>query len=123
MSSNLSKKVAIRHTRSLRVRKKLRGTSLRPRLCVVKTNKHIQVQLIDDDAGRTLGATGTFAKEFRNTEFAAKNKSSAAKLGEAIAKIAKEQHVTHVIFDRGQFKYHGILAALADSARAAGLQF
>lgn len=107
----------------MRVRKKLRGTSSKPRLCVVKSNKHIQAQLIDDESGKTLGMVATFAKEFRETEFAKKNKSSAAKLGEKIAEIAKKNNVTEVIFDRGPFKYHGILAALADSARAAGLQF
>lgn len=117
------KKEKIRKTRAMRVRKKLRGTGLKPRLCVVKSNKHIQVQLIDDEAGKTLGSTATFSKEFANTDFAKKNKASAAKLGEKIAEIAKEQNVTEVVFDRGPFKYHGILAALADGARAAGLQF
>ena len=109
--------------RALRVRKHLRGTSMKPRLCVVKTNKHIQVQLIDDEKGCTLGQTATFAKEFRGTEFAVKNKESAKKLGEAIASIAKEKNIVEVVFDRGPFKYHGILAALADAARSGGLQF
>jgi large subunit ribosomal protein L18 len=112
-----------RHKRALRVRKHLYGTAAKPRLCVVKTNQHIQVQLIDDDAGATLGQTATFAKEFRNTEFAAKNKNSARKLGETIAEIAKKKNIKTVIFDRGPFKYHGILAELADAARSAGLQF
>ncbi len=116
-------KHAGRVKRGLRVRKKLKGTAVCPRLCVVKSNKNIQVQLIDDEAGKTLGSTATFAKEFRNTEFAVKNKVSAAKLGEVIADIAKKLHINQVIFDRGPFKYHGILAALADSAREAGLQF
>jgi large subunit ribosomal protein L18 len=123
MTNEIIKKEKIRKTRSLRVRKKLRGTSQRPRMCVVKSNKHIQVQLIDDEAGKTIGSAATFAKEFRNTEFSKKSKASAAKLGEQIAAIAKENNVLEVIFDRGPFKYHGILAALADSARAAGLQF
>lgn len=117
------RKQEIRLKRAMRVRKKLRGTSAKPRLCVVKSNKHIQVQLIDDEAGKTLGTAATFAKEYCNTEFSKKNKASAAKLGEKIAEIAKGQNVTEVVFDRGPFKYHGILAALADSARAAGLQF
>lgn len=117
------KKEKIRKTRAMRVRKKLQGTGLKPRLCVVKSNKHIQVQLINDEAGVTLGSTATFSKEFINTDFAKKNKASAAKLGEKIAAIAIEQNVTEVVFDRGPFKYHGILATLADSARAAGLKF
>ena len=123
MKSNLVKKELVRRNRTFRVRKKLHGTSLRPRLCVVKSNKHIQVQLINDDEGKTLGSAATFSKEFRGTDFAKKNKTSAAKLGEQIADIAKKLNVTQVIFDRGPFKYHGLLAALADSARAAGLQF
>ena len=123
MRSQQIKKQTIRHKRAMRVRKSLRGTQARPRLSVFKSNKHIQVQLIDDESGKTLGMTSTFSKEFRDTEFSKKNKSSAAKLGEKIAEIAKKHDVTEVIFDRGQFKYHGILAALADGARAAGLQF
>lgn len=123
MRSILIKKERIRKKRSMRVRQNLRGTSLKPRLCVIKSNKHIHVQLIDDESGKTLGMTATFAKEFRDTDFSKKNKASAAKLGEKIAEIAKENNVSEVVFDRGPFKYHGILAALADSARAAGLQF
>jgi large subunit ribosomal protein L18 len=109
--------------RALRVRKHLNGTPQKPRLCVVKSNNHIQVQIIDDTNGVTLGSTATFAKEFRNTEFVKKNKISARKLGERIAEIAKEKNITEVIFDRGPFKYHGILAELADAARAGGLKF
>ncbi len=116
-------KQRLRRTRSLRVRKLLHGTNDRPRLSVHKSNKHIQVQLVDDDSGKTLGTIGTFAKEFRNTEFCKKNKVSARKLGETIAEVAKKQNIKEVIFDRGPFKYHGILAELADAARKAGLQF
>lgn len=123
MSSSLIRKERTRKNRTFRVRKKLQGNSTKPRLCVIKSNKHIHVQLIDDEAGKTLGSTATFAKEFRDTEFAKKNKASAAKLGEKIAEIAKQHNVLEVVFDRGPFKYHGILAALADGARAAGLQF
>lgn len=123
MRNELIKKEQIRKRRTMRVRQKLRGTSSKPRLCVIKSNKHIHVQLIDDESGKTLGMAGTFDKEFRNTDFSKKNKASATKLGEKIAEIAKQNDVKVVIFDRGPFKYHGILAALADSARAAGLQF
>lgn len=109
--------------RALRVRKTLRGCQQKPRLSVVKSNKHIQVQIIDDEAGVTLGGTATFAKEFANTEFGKKSKAAAKKLGEKIAEIAKEKNIKEVVFDRGPFKYHGVLAELADAARAAGLQF
>lgn len=121
---NLStKNQGLRSKRALRVRKHLRGTSEKPRLCVVKSNQHIQAQLIDDEKGVTLGGVATFSKELKNTEFGKKNKSSARKLGELIAEIAKKINVKEVIFDRGPFKYHGILAELADAARAGGLQF
>lgn len=121
---NISKnRYRLRQARALRVRKHIHGTATKPRLCVIKTNKHIQVQLIDDDAHATIGSIATFSKEFKNTEFASKNKASAAKLGEKIAAIAQEKNIKEIVFDRGQFKYHGILAALADAARGAGLQF
>lgn len=123
MRNNISKKSILQKKRSLRVRKHLHGTSAKPRLCVVKSNKHIQAQLIDDDAKTTIGSTATFSKEFRGTEFGKKNKSSARKLGEKIAEIAKEKNIKEVVFDRGPFKYHGILAELANAARGAGLQF
>lgn len=123
MRNQLIKKQEVRRKRALRVRKTLRGTSAKPRLSVIKSNKHIHVQLINDEAGHTIGTAATFAKEFRNTEFSKKNKTSAAKLGEVIAEIAKKHNVTEIVFDRGPSKYHGILAALADSVRAAGLQF
>lgn len=113
----------LRTSRALRVRKHIHGTAAKPRLCVVKSNKHIHVQLIDDDNHVTIGSAATFSKEFKNSEFARKNKASAAKLGEKIAKIAQENNIKEIVFDRGPFKYHGILAALADAAREAGLQF
>lgn len=113
----------LRKTRALRVRKHIHGTASKPRLCVVKSNKHIQVQLIDDDSHATIASAATFSKEFKNTEFARRNKASAAKLGEKIAQIATQKNIKEIVFDRGPFKYHGILAALADSARNAGLQF
>lgn len=123
MNNQAKKNFQLREKRALRVRKHLRGTSMKPRLCVVKSNSHIQAQLIDDESGHTLGGTATFAQEFRNTEFNKKNKASARKLGEQIAEIAKSKNIKEVVFDRGPFKYHGILAELADGARAGGLQF
>lgn len=123
MRNQILKKQRLKKTRALRVRKILRGCAAKPRLSVVKSNKHIQVQLIDDEKGITLGSTATFAKEFAKTEFNCKNKASAKKLGEKIAEIAIGLNIKAVVFDRGPFKYHGILQELADSARQAGLQF
>lgn len=116
---NAAKKVK----RQLRVRKHLRGTPEKPRLSVVKTNKNIIVQLIDDENRVTLVSTGTLCSEFKNTEFAKKSKASAKKLGEIIGKKAKEKNINKVVFDRGSHKYHGILAELANAARESGLEF
>lgn len=123
MRNTLIKSNKIRRRRAMRVRQNIMGTQSKPRLSVFKSNCHIQAQLIDDETGATLGSIGTFSKEFRKTEFSKKNKTSAKKLGERIAEIAKEKNIKEVVFDRGQFKYHGILAELANAARAGGLQF
>lgn len=123
MINNIVRKQIQKKRRALRVRQHLHGTSTKPRLSVIKSNKHIQAQLIDDETHSTLGAVATFTKEFRGTEFGKKNKASAKKLGEKIAEIAKQKNVKEVVFDRGPFKYHGILAEFADAARNAGLQF
>lgn len=123
MRNAVIKKYKLRQKRSYRVRNRIHSTALQPRLCVVKSNKHIHAQLIDDTSGRTLGSVATFSKEYKGTDFAKKSKASGRKLGERIAEIALGQGIKQVIFDRGPFKYHGILAELADAARAAGLQF
>ena len=123
MRKTIVKNNTLRIKRALRNRKHLRGTSVKPRMCVVKTNKHIQVQLIDDEAGVTLGHAATFSKDLRDTDLGGRSKAAARKLGEIIASIAKDKNIREVIFDRGPFKYHGILAELADAARSAGLQF
>jgi large subunit ribosomal protein L18 len=112
-----------RKKRAMRVRKKLRGTSLKPRLSVHKSNNHIQAQLIDDENSTTIGGISTYSKEFLNTEFSKKNKKSAQKLGERIAEIATAKGIKDIVFDRGPFKYEGILATLADAARQGGLNF
>lgn len=123
MRNLIMKKRMLRYKRALRVRKRICGSTSKPRLCVVKSNNHIQVQLIDDVNGNTIGSTATFAKEFRGTEFGKKSKAAGRKLGERIAEIALAQGIKELVFDRGPFKYHGVLAELADAARAAGLKF
>ena len=123
MKNEITRKHELRVKRKLRVRKHLKGSSLKPRICVVKSNKHIHVQLIDDEKGVTLGSVATYSKEFKNSEFGKKSKASAKKLGETIAGKALELGLKEVIFDRGPFKYHGVLAELANSAREAGLKF
>lgn len=109
--------------RAMRVRKNLRGTSLKPRLCVVKSNRHIEAQLIDDEQGITIASTSSKQKDFRSTEFNRRNKATAKQLGQKLAEEALEKNVKEVVFDRGPFKYHGVLAEFADAARGAGLKF
>lgn len=123
MINQVQKSQHLRKKRAVRVRKNIHGTSLKPRLCVVKSNKHIHAQLIDDHEGRTLGAVATFSKELRSTEHNGKSKESAQKLGEMMGQIANRLGVKEVVFDRGPFRYHGILAAFADAVRAAGVKF
>jgi large subunit ribosomal protein L18 len=107
--------------RSLRVRAKLRGSAVRPRMCVVKSNKQLYVQLIDDVNGTTLASAQTGGKGSLGTELAKKSKASAKMIGEIIAQKAKALGISQVIFDRGPFKYHGVLAELANAARQQGL--
>lgn len=121
MESNIKKRNARRVRRSLRVRSQTRGTALKPRMCVVRSNKHLSVQVIDDDAGVTLFSAGTLSKG--PNELRGKSKEAARLIGAKIAEAAKQRNITEVVFDRGHYKYHGLLAELADSAREAGLQF
>ena len=106
-----------------RVRKPLRGTAERPRLSVFRTSKHIYAQVIDDVAGRTLASASSVDREIRAAVGFGGNKQAAEAIGKAVAERAKAAGVKQVCFDRGSFKYHGRVAALADAARAAGLEF
>ncbi len=109
--------------RKFSVRRGLRDNSNRPRLSVFRSSKHIYAQVIDDMSGRTLASASSAAKVFA-AENASKTKTERARLiGEAVAKSALEAGVTKVVFDRGASRYHGRVAALADQARKAGLEF
>lgn len=123
MDNSKTKRLRARKNRVFRVRKKLRGTDVRPRLTVAKSNKHIYAQIIDDEAGRTIVGFGTLSKENQNTEFNGKSKAAARYIGKQIAELAKQKNIETVIFDRGRFKYHGVVAELAEGAREAGLRF
>ena len=105
-----------------RVRKKVRGTTERPRLAVFRSNKHITVQVIDDLTGRTVAAASTTEADLRGAG-GTSNKSAATTVGRLVAERAKAAGVTRVVFDRGGFLYHGRVAAVADAAREAGLEF
>ena len=123
MKNDVKKLRVLRSKRAMRVRKKVRGNGICPRMSVVKSNAHIQVQIIDDEKGCTLASVATYDKEFRNTEFNKRNKTSAKQLGTRIAEKVKQLNISSVKFDRGQSKYHGTLAELANAARAGGLNF
>ena len=103
--------------RKIRIRAKVRGTAARPRLTVFRSLVQMTVQLIDDDAGKTLVAAST--KEAKTKS----NVGGAKKLGALIAKKAKDAKITSVVFDRNAYKYHGCVKALAEAAREGGLTF
>ncbi len=108
-----------RERRHRRVRKKVMGTAERPRLAVFRSNKHIYVQAIDDLAGRTLASASTMDADLRGGATATVD--AAKRVGQLVAQRAQAAGITTVVFDRGGFKYHGRVAAVADGAREAGL--
>lgn len=119
--SNDSRRARLR--RHDRVRKKVLGTQKRPRLCVFRSLKHIYAQVLDDDAGLTIASASTLEGSIRS-EAETKSKVEAARLvGTVVAERAMERGVTAVVFDRGGYKFHGRVKALADSARETGLEF
>ncbi len=121
MSLSPHKKLQARRRRHHRVRKKVVGTAERPRLAVFRSNRHIVAQVIDDRSGRTLAAASTVEPDLRSG--ATGNKAAAAAVGRLVGERAKAAGVERVVFDRGGFIYHGRIAALADAAREAGLEF
>lgn len=117
------KKTQARMKRKLRVRKKVFGTALRPRLSVFRSEKHIYAQIIDDTAGVTLAASASNEKTVQE-DSELKGKCAVAKaVGSLIAKRAKEKGILQVVFDRNGFLYHGRVKAISDGAREAGLDF
>jgi large subunit ribosomal protein L18 len=111
----------LRGTRHRRVRKKLAGTTARPRLAVFRSTRHMVAQVIDDSTGRTIAAASTVEADLRSG--ATGNKTAAAAVGRLVAERAKAAGIDTVVFDRGGFLYHGRVAAVADAAREAGLTF
>jgi large subunit ribosomal protein L18 len=103
-----------------RIRRRLRGTPERPRLAVFRSISHIYAQIIDDQQGRTLVSASSVEKE---TKTNGGNVAAARSIGKAIAQRAKEKGISRVVFDRGGYRYHGRVKALADAAREAGLEF
>lgn len=117
----LSKKDA-RNRRHMSIRNRISGSQERPRLCVWASNKHLRVQLVDDDSGCTLAAVSTDEKVLRDTGCRA-NIKGGEKVGKLMAERALAKDVKKVVFDRAGFRYHGVIKALADAAREGGLVF
>ena len=120
---NKPSRAAARIKRHYRIRNKVKGTAQTPRLAVFRSNKHMYVQLIDDVAGVTIEAASTMEAEIAGKLESTSNIEAAQAVGEAIAKKAVEKGITEAVFDRGGYVYHGKVAALAEAAREAGLQF
>ena len=109
--------------RHLRVRRKVAGTAERPRLCIHKSLRHLYAQLVDDAAGCTIAAATTNVKANKGETKSFSNMGWAKKLAAEMASKAKEKGVLVVVFDRGGYRYHGVIKAFGDAAREAGLKF
>lgn len=123
MLSELKKRNIRRKRRTAHAKRVVRGSSERPRLSVFRSNKHILAQIIDDEKSITLFGIGTMAKPLKKGKSGQKSKEAAQQLGKILAEEAKKRKIETVVFDRGHYKYHGVIAALADAAREAGLKF
>ncbi len=113
----------VRAKKHLRIRNRFSGTAERPRLAVFRSNNHMSAQIIDDVDGKTLVSASTMEKEIKSELDKTNNVEAAAYVGTVIAKRALEKGIKTVVFDRGGFIYQGKVAALADAAREAGLEF
>ncbi|MBE6349184.1 MAG: 50S ribosomal protein L18 [Spirochaetaceae bacterium] len=120
MLKKLNDKQRKRLKRKIHIRKRLHGTAERPRMTVTRSNCNLYIQVIDDDAGKTLAAISTLEKDFASLK---PNKAGAEKLGEAMGARLKEKKITTVVFDRNGYLYHGVVKSLADGARKAGIEF
>jgi large subunit ribosomal protein L18 len=127
MRYQYKKSLSPRKRRHLRVRARISGTPERPRLNVFRSNQHTYAQVIDDTAGHTIAAASTLEpavrEEFTSDDNGHRRIHEANVVGRILAERAKEQGITHVVFDRGGYKFHGRVKAVADAAREAGLEF
>lgn len=112
--------IARRHRR---VRGKIKGTQTRPRLCVFRSNKNIEAQVIDDVLHKTICCASTLSQNFKKSGKKASTTEGAGEIGKLIANMAKDKGISEVVFDRGGNLYHGRVKALAEAAREAGLKF
>ena len=116
-------KVQSRKRRHARIRKVVTGTAAKPRLSIFRSLSHIYAQLIDDTAGKTIVSASSLEKEIQSSVKHGGNVDAAKKVGASIAQKALGKNIKTAVFDRGGYKYHGCVKALADAAREKGLQF
>ena len=109
-----------RFKRKVHIRKRISGTAERPRMTVFKSNRSLSIQIVDDSKGHTLASASTLEKELRDIKA---NLEGAGKLGEVMGKRLLEKNIKTVVFDRNGYLYHGLVKAMADGARKAGIQF
>jgi len=121
--NNANVKIEKRIRRRVRIRAKIEGTSVRPRMSVFKSNRNIYVQLIDDKTGQTLASAHSQEIKSKTGKDQAEKFAAEIALGELLAKKAQEKNIKQAVFDRGGYKYHGKIKAVADGARAGGLEF
>ncbi len=116
-------RAVLRARRKKSIRKKVRGSAERPRLAVFRSAKHIYAQLIDDDAGKTMASASSLCTEVKSQDVDGGNRGGAEAVGKLLAERAATVDIKSAVFDRGGFLYRGRIAALADGARAGGLEF
>lgn len=119
-NTEIANTIRKRDKRKFHIRKRIEGSAVRPRLTVYKSNKYLYLQAIDDATGNTLVSASSLEEALKGVK---RNLEGAAKLGEEMGKRLKEKNIEKVVFDRNGFLYHGIVKAMADGARKAGIQF
>jgi large subunit ribosomal protein L18 len=118
-----SQRYVARTLRQARVRKKVRGTDARPRVCVFRSNKHIYAQVISDERGVVLAAASTLSGDLKASANKSKGVDAAKQVGLTLAKICQEKQINRLVFDRNGFLFHGRVKAVADGIRAGGVDF
>lgn len=122
MESSLQKAIERKKKRIFRIRKKISGTAVKPRVCITKTNRQLFVQLIDDERHETLVSLTSMSKELKNSKKSSCNVETAKEMGSLIAAMSLEKGIKSAVLDRRGNKYHGQIAALTDSLREKGIQ-
>ncbi|MDP9149682.1 MAG: 50S ribosomal protein L18 [Myxococcota bacterium] len=119
----MAMRIVGRERRKLRIRRKISGTEEKPRLSVFRSAKHIYAQVVNDASGKTVAHASTLSRDVRGDVTEGSKLDAAKKVGQSIAKALLAQGISHIVFDRNGYLYHGRVRALADAARQAGLKF